>query len=140
MTQDNVRDAVVALAFAPWKLITAGRLEAGLAMLDDAGTWWSNSSRETTSIAEIKPVLSAVFGLIKPSFTLVDAIVEADRVALIADGRAELSGGVKFHNACTFITHVDLARNLVVEIREYVDTLHSAQTLKPAMAAAGLLG
>lgn len=66
--------------------------------------------------------------------------MEDNRVALLAEGRAQLSGGVDFHNACTFITRVDVQRRLVVEVREYVDTLHSAQTLSPAMAAAGLLG
>lgn len=52
--------------------------------------------------------------------------------------RADLPDGVAFHNVCTFITRVDLDRGVVVEVREYVDSLHSAQTLKPAMAAAGV--
>ena len=30
--ENNARDAMVELAFAPWKLITAGRLEEGLAI------------------------------------------------------------------------------------------------------------
>lgn len=140
MAQEDARDAVVELAFAPWALISNGRLEEGLAVFDDAGTWWSVSSRQTTPIVDIKPVLRSVFGLIKPVFRWVDAIVEEDRVALLAEGRAQLSDGVDFHNACTFITRVDVQRRRVVEVREYVDTLHSAQTLRPAMAAAGLLG
>jgi hypothetical protein len=32
VVENNARDAMVELAFAPWKLITAGRLEEGLAI------------------------------------------------------------------------------------------------------------
>lgn len=132
------RDKVVELAYRPWELIGAGRLEDGLAFLDDLGTWWAISTRTTTPMAEIKPTLRGVFGLVAPSFEFIDAIVEYDRVALMVECRAELPGGVAFHNACTFISRVDLDRGLVVEVREYLDTLHSAQTLKPALAASGV--
>ncbi|BBX16989.1 hypothetical protein CRI77_19880 [Mycolicibacterium duvalii] len=132
------RDEVIELAYRPWQLIGAGRLEDGLALLDDSGTWWAISSRTTTPMAEIKPTLRGVFGLIGPSFEFTDAIVESDRVALMVECRADLPDGVAFHNVCTFITRVDLDRGVVVEVREYVDSLHSAQTLKPAMAAAGV--
>ena len=83
MGEESARNAVVELAFAPWTLITAGRFEEGLAIFDDAGTWWSLSSRVTRSIADTKPVLRSVFGVIKPVFTYVDAIVEGGR----PDGR-----------------------------------------------------
>ncbi|NDJ87990.1 MULTISPECIES: nuclear transport factor 2 family protein [Mycolicibacter] len=132
------RDEVIELAYRPWELIGAGRLEDGLACLDDSGTWWAISTRTTTPMAEIKPTLRGAFGLIGPSFEFTDAIVESDRVALMVECRAELPGGVAFHNICTFISRVDLDRGLVVEVREYVDTLHSAQTLLPALAAAGV--
>jgi hypothetical protein len=67
--EESARNAVGELAFAPWTLITAGRFEEGLAIFDDAGTWWSLSSRVTRSIADTKPVLRSVFGVIKPVFT-----------------------------------------------------------------------
>ena len=137
-TPDTARAEVVRLAFTPWELMSAGRFDDSLALFDDSGTWWSIGTRSTVSMAEIKPTLRSIFGLIKPTFDYIDAIVEGDRVALMVEGRAQLPGNVAFHNPCTFITRVDLRRGLVVEMREYVDTLHSAQTLKVAMADAGI--
>ena len=68
-------------------------------------------------------MLRSVFGLVKPAFPYIDAIVEGEPAALVAEG-ARTCLAFDFHNACTFITRIDLQRGLVVEVREYVDTLH----------------
>jgi ketosteroid isomerase-like protein len=125
----------VQLAWGLWEHLGADRLDEGLALLDDGGTWWEMSTRSRHPMAQMKLVLRETFQIVPMSFEHVDAIVEGDRVALMVESHADLPDGGRYNNVYTFITTLDPDRDVIVGIHEYVDTLHASATLIPAVLA-----
>jgi ketosteroid isomerase-like protein len=130
------RDAAVELAWRPWHLISQGRVAEGLAVLDDAGTWWEMASRAERPMAEIKAALAEILGVVPMTFELIGSIVEEQRVALMVESHGHVDQDTVYNNAYTFVTDLDPNREAIVAVREYVDTLHAANVLIPAVARA----
>src|SRR5690348_16059510 len=65
------REAAVELAFRPWRLIGEGRVADGLALLDDAGTWWEMASRSERPMAQMKAVLAEILAAVPMTFELI---------------------------------------------------------------------
>jgi ketosteroid isomerase-like protein len=134
MTAD--RDSVVDLAWRPWRLIGEGRVADGLAVLDDAGTWWEMASRSEQPMTRIKAVLAEILTFVPMTFELVGSVVEGQRVALMVESYGRADGNTVYNNAYTFVTDTDPSRGVVVAVREYVDTLHASNVLIPAVLRA----
>lgn len=151
MTAVPDREAAVDVAWRPWRLISQGRVADGLAVLDDAGTWWEMSSRSEQSMTHIKAVLAEILAIVPMTFELVGSVVEGQRVALMVESHGRVDANTVYNNVYTFVTDVDVVNGSIVAVREYVDTLHAANVLIPAVirsidergtesALAGMLG
>jgi ketosteroid isomerase-like protein len=136
MTASPDRQSSVELAWRPWRLIGEGRVADGLAVLDDAGTWWEMSSRSEQPMTHIKAVLAEILAIVPMTFDLVGSVVEGHRVALMVESHGQVDDQTVYHNVYTFITEVDPARETIVSVREYVDTAHAANVLIPAVIQA----
>lgn len=132
----RTRDQSEALAWRVWRLVGDGRIAEGLDLLDDTGTWWDMATRTEGPMTRMKALLVEAFALVPLEFTLVGSIVEGDRVALMVESFAELPDGGKYNNVYTFITTLHPDKDLIIGVREYVDTAHAYQTLVPAVLAA----
>jgi ketosteroid isomerase-like protein len=130
------RDAAVELAWRPWHLISQGRVADGLAVLDDAGTWWEMASRAEQPMMHIKAVLAEVLDVVPMTFELIGSVVEGRRVALMVESHGQVDQNTMYHNAYTFVTDLDPNRDAIIAVREYVDTLHAANVLIPAVTRA----
>jgi uncharacterized protein len=130
------REAVVELAFRPWVLIGDGHVADGLAVLDDTGTWWEMASRSEQPMTQIKAVLAEILAIVPMTFELIGSVVEGQRVALMVESYGQIDENTVYNNAYTFVTDVDLGRETIVAVREYVDTLHAANVLIPAVIRA----
>lgn len=130
------RSAAVELAWRPWRLISHGRIGDGLKVLDDAGTWWEMTSRTEQPMMDIKAILAEILDIVPMTFELVGSVVEGNRVALMVDSYGHLDRDTTYHNAYSFVSDLDPDRDAIVAIREYVDTLHAANVLIPAVLQA----
>ena len=130
------RTQAEALAWRVWRLVGDGEVDEGLAVLDDDGTWWDMATRSDGPMTRMKALLAEAFALVPMEFSLVGSIVEGDRVALMVESFADLPDGTKYNNVYTFITTLHAERDLIIGVREYVDTMHAHQTLVPAVIAA----
>ena len=91
-------------------------------ILDDAGTWWDMATRADGPMARMKALLAEAFALVPIEFTLVGSIAEDCRVALMVESFAELPDGGKYNNVYTFITTLHPDKDVIVAVREYVQT------------------
>lgn len=130
------REATVELAFRPWQLIGEGRVAEGLAIFDDAGTWWEMAGRTDRPMVHIKAVLAEILAIVPMTFELIGSVVEGHRVALMVESHGRIDENTVYHNAYTFVTQIDPARETIVAVREYVDTQHAANVLIPAVTRA----
>jgi ketosteroid isomerase-like protein len=136
----RTREQAEDLAWRPWERIGAGEVDKGLAVLDDRGTWWEMATRTEQPMARMKALLAEIFSLFPMRFAVVGSIVEDTRVALMVESFADLPDGGRYNNAYTFITTLHPVDDLIIAVREYVDTLHASQTLVPAVLAAAAQG
>jgi ketosteroid isomerase-like protein len=132
----RTRDESEALASRVWQLVGAGSVADGLSLLDDGGTWWDMATRDDGPMTRMKALLAETFALVPMEFTLVGSIVEGDRVALMVESFADLPDGGKYNNVYTFITTLHPDKDVIIGIREYVDTAHAYQTLVPSVLGA----
>ncbi len=132
----RTRNQSEALAWRVWQLVGDGRVAEGLDILDDAGTWWDMATRADGPMNTMKALLAEAFTLVPIEFTLVGSIVEDCRVALMVESFAKLPDGGKYNNVYTFITTLQPEKDVIVGVREHVDTAHAYQTLVPAVLAA----
>ena len=132
----RTREQAEKLAWLPWELIGAGEVNRGLALLDDGGTWWDMATRADGPMTRMKALLAEAFSVVPMRFASVGSIVEGNRVALMVESFADLPGGGRYNNVYTFITTLHPDRDLIIGVREYVDTLHASQTLVPAVLSA----
>jgi uncharacterized protein len=130
------RHAAVDLAWRPWHLISKGRVADGLAVLDDAGTWWEMASRAEQPMTQIKAVLAEILTVVPMTFELIGSVVEGQRVALMVESHGTVDETTTYNNAYTFVTDLDLNRQRILAVREYVDTLHAANVLIPVVIRA----
>jgi ketosteroid isomerase-like protein len=112
------------------------RVDEGLAVFDDDGKWWEITGRTERLSSEMKALLSEILSVVPMTFTLIGSVVEGNRLALMVEGQSGLDDNRTYNNAYTFVTEVDLDRNMIVAVREYVDALRVATVLSPALATA----
>ena len=131
----RTRDEAEDLAWRVWRHFGSEEPSLGLELLDDEGTYWEMASRTEQPMPLMKKLLGDTFAMIPMSFSLIGSLVEGDRVALMVESFADLPDGKKYNNVYTFVTTLHPTEDRVINIREYVDTLHAHQTLIPAVMA-----
>jgi ketosteroid isomerase-like protein len=98
------------------------------------------ATRNEQPMGRMKALLAETFSLFPMRFALVGSIVEDTRVALMVESFADLPNGARYNNAYTFITTLHPVDDQIIQVREYVDTLHASQTLVPAVLTAAAQG
>ncbi|MGV0045053.1 nuclear transport factor 2 family protein [Mycobacterium colombiense] len=130
------RDTATALAWLPWRLISQGEISQGLGTFDDEGTWWDMVTRQNHPMAAMKAVLAEILEIVPMRFDFVDSIVEGNHVALMVESHGAVSETAIYNNVYTFVTELAADRDVIVAVREYVDTLHASTALMPSVMSA----
>ena len=117
------RDEKLQLAWSFWQLQSEGRMEAALALLDDAGNYRPNGmqSWEDIPMHEVKRFFRIMGERMPLKFEYLDAVVDNDVVVLEFTCYAEIpdGGGIYDQRYCMMMT---LNGNKIVRIREFLDT------------------
>ncbi|OBH13952.1 hypothetical protein A5692_11990 [Mycobacterium sp. E342] len=139
MTESNARrDELIGVAWEPWHLFSEGKIDEGLSLLSDDGTFWEVSSRESRPMPEMKTFIAQLLSIVPIRFTLIDAIVEGNRAVLLAESEGHIDANEYYRNAYSFVVRVDPASGQVVSVREYSDTLHGFKVLVPVLRRASI--
>ena len=105
--------------------------EEGISALDRFATadfvWWNPSSGDMT-VADVHGMIDRMAGFLKSPVTmkLIDIISEDEKVAVEAEGYAELNNGKIYNNKYHF--KFLLQGNKISIIKEYHNTYHAFQT------------
>jgi uncharacterized protein len=119
-----------AIAWSFWALMSDGRTEEALALLDDDGVYWVSTidARDDRPMATMKEFFRQTAELVPMKFTRHDALVAGERVALEIESYAETDFGLYNNRYCFIMT---VRGGKIVAVREYVDTKHAAEVLIP---------
>ena len=111
-----------------------GDIDEVLARMTDDATWWVSGRIPGMSGTNSKAQLADLLRQVKPIYkggalkiTPTAMTVDGDRVAVEADGHAELVSGGVYANQYHFL--IELADRQVKRVREYSDTHHMLETL-----------
>jgi ketosteroid isomerase-like protein len=112
------------------EVFSTGDVPGVLERLDDGATWWVSGKIEgfagTKSKEEMGKLLESVVPVYKGGalkITPVQMIAAGDRVAVEAEGYAELTNGRVYNPQSSFF--FKLADGKITEVREYLDTQHA---------------
>lgn len=118
--------------------LTAGDIDGAVATLADDGRWWVGGKAALFPLAgyKSKEELRALLNnLISPmpnglKMTIKSMIAEGDRVAAEVESYGEAANGRLYNNEYHFL--FILRDGLIVEAKEYLDTMHTADVfLRP---------
>lgn len=130
---DLVANKQLAIAFLEQAF--ANHVEQAMALLADDATWWVIGTpgrlkvSGTKTRAQIERLLQIMVRLAPAGLQMkVKGITaEGTRVALEIEGEGDFANGRHYHNLYHFLIEVRDGR--VLRVREYMDTLHVADTL-----------
>jgi uncharacterized protein len=112
------------------EVFSAGDVPGILDRLHDDATWWVSGSIEgfagTKSKEEMGKLLEGVVTVYDEGalrLTPVAMVAEGDRVAVEAEGYAELTNGRVYQPQSAFVFEVTDGK--IRSVREYIDTLHA---------------
>jgi ketosteroid isomerase-like protein len=112
------------------EVFSTGDVPGVLDRLDDSATWWVSGKIEgfagTKSKADMGKLLESVVPVYKGGalkITPLQIIAAGDRVAVEAEGYAELNNGRVYNPQSSFF--FKLADGKITEVREYLDTQHA---------------
>ena len=115
------------------EVFSTGDVDGILERMHDDATWWISGSLEgmsgTRSKQEMGTLLGGVTTVYKEGalpLTPVSMIAEGERVAVEAEGRAELNNGRVYEPKSAFV--FEIADGRIKSIREYIDTAHAHAT------------
>ncbi len=109
--------------------LTCGRLEAALDALAEDATWWVPPMTQPLSKRQFADMVTQAQKVHPHGITLIrkGVTAENDRVAVEAEGEADLANGKHYHN---HYHHLFVVRDgKIREAREYLDTKHVAEVL-----------
>ena len=114
---------------------SAGDTEKAFALVSDDASWWVPGDLPFSG-TKTKAEYMQVVGAIKQGFptglklTVVSMIAESDTVAaeVVSDG--DHYSGKKYSNKYHFL--IKIKDKKIVEVKEYMDTLHLYQLIQPA--------
>jgi ketosteroid isomerase-like protein len=112
------------------EVFSGGDVPGILERLHDDATWWVSGSIEgfagTKSKEEMGKLLEGVVTVYKKGalrLTPIAMVAEGARVAVEAEGYAELTNGRVYQPQSAFV--FELADGKIRSVREYIDTLHA---------------
>jgi ketosteroid isomerase-like protein len=112
------------------EVFSAGNVPGVLDRLDDDATWWVSGKTEgfagTKTKEEMGKLLESVVPVYKGGalkITPLRIVAAGDRVAVEAEGYAELTNGRVYNPQTSFFFR--LANGKITEVREYLDTQHA---------------
>jgi uncharacterized protein len=112
------------------EVFSTGDVDGIVERLHDEATWWISGSLEgmsgTKSKEEMATLLGGVTTIYKEGalpLKPVSMVAEGDRVAVEAEGRAELTNGRVYEPKSAFVFEVVDGR--IKSIKEYLDTAHA---------------
>jgi uncharacterized protein len=115
--------------------LSAGKLDAALALMDDNVTWWVAGKPEQFALAGTydKAQFAAMVGAIGAAMptgvqvSITGVTAEDDRVAVEAEERGRSAAGKAYHNQFHYLFEVRDGR--IHAVREYLDTMHADEVL-----------
>ena len=119
------------IAVSFFENLSAGKVEAALALMADSAIWLAPGRFELSgpkTKAQFVELLR-MMGAAMPNgmrLTIKNVTAEADRVAVEAESHGELTNGRVYNNQYHFL--VEVSEGKIQNIREYADTLHARQT------------
>ena len=111
--------------------LSAGRVEAALALMADSAIWLAPGHFELSG-PKTKAQFVELLGMMGTAMpkgmrlTIKSVTAEADRVSVEAESYGELTNGKVYNNQYHFL--VEVRERKIQNIREYADTLHARQT------------
>jgi uncharacterized protein len=115
------------------EVFSTGDVDGILERLQDDATWWISGSLEGMSGTKSKEEMGTLLGGVTTIYkggalplAPVSMVAEGDRVAVEAEGRAELTNGRVYEPKSAFVFEV--ADGRIRSIREYIDTAHAHAT------------
>lgn len=112
------------------EVFSAGNVPGVLDRLDDDATWWVSGKTEGFAGTKTKDEMGKLLESVVPVYkggalkiTPLQIVAAGDRVAVEAEGYAELTNGRVYNPQTSFFFR--LANGKITEVREYLDTQHA---------------
>jgi uncharacterized protein len=118
-----------AIAWSWFEALNARRIDAAMALLEDAGSWWNVGPRVAVPMPTFKQSAAAILGLMPMRFSLHGAIGEGDTVLLEVESRSPKPDGGTYNNRYCYV--MELRDGRILHVREYPDTKYAAEMLPP---------
>jgi ketosteroid isomerase-like protein len=119
----NGRDVVGDKRTFVWsyfELLSGGRVDDALNLLNDAGTWWNLIDRVAVPMPEYKQRIVVAAGSLPMTFTLHAAYETGDTVILEAESVATMPDGSTYNNCYCYV--VTTFGDSILHVRVYPDT------------------
>ena len=118
-----------------FKSFSAGNIDEAFSLVSDNASWWVPGDLPFSG-TKTKAQYLQVVGAIKKGFpkglklNIVSMIAEGDTVAaeVVSDG--DHYSGKKYENKYHFLIKIENGK--IIEVKEYMDTLHLYQLIQPA--------
>jgi uncharacterized protein len=115
------------------EVFSTGNVPGILDRLDDDATWWVSGKTEGFAGTKTKDEMGKLLESVVPVYTggalkitPLQIVAAGDRVAVEAEGYAELTNGRVYNPQTSFFFR--LANGKITEVREYLDTHHAYET------------
>src|SRR5688572_2805202 len=105
------------IAWSWFEHLNARRIDAAMAMLDDAGSWWNVGPRTAVPMLDFKQSAREILQLMPMRFTRHSAIEEDGRVLLEIESRSPRPDGGEYNNRYCYVFELRGAR--ILHVREY---------------------
>jgi hypothetical protein len=112
-----------------WTAFSACEIDKALAMLHDDLKWWVAGTipniSGTHSKKELEPLMKGMLTEVPKGITITPEVMtaESDRVAVAADSYGQFKNGKIYNNKYHLLHYIKDGK--IVEVREYMDTMHA---------------
>lgn len=110
------------VAWSFFDLMSQGRIEDAVAVLDDEGTFWEVMTRDTVRMPDHKVALAGSLKIVPMTFTQHSLLELGEQVVIEVESSADLEDGSIYNNLYCFI--LTIRGDKILHVREYMDTAH----------------
>jgi ketosteroid isomerase-like protein len=107
------------IAWSYFELLSEGRLEEAVELLDDDGSLWNSGTRTAMPFRELKDNVRKLWDQVPMRFVRHDAWGAGDRAVLELESHATRPDGTPYNNVYCFV--VTIADGKITQLREYTD-------------------
>jgi ketosteroid isomerase-like protein len=124
------------LVWSYFELLSSGRLDEALCLLNDSGSWWNLIDRVAVPMREFKARIVVAARQLPMTFTLHGAYEAGDTVVIECESVATLPDGSSYNNRYCYV--ITMFGDTMLHVRVYHDTKVAAnmQALMPTMREA----